>query len=183
MDVKTNPFCASGMHLPNGSFATFGGNGAVGPTGRLGSQLNPGGASAAFDTTYQDFDGTRSIRVLNPCKDTDDFSSPDCQWFDNATFLAMQKQRWYAGTESLDDGSVVLLGGFVNGGYVNRNIPNTDPAFEGGAAEPTFEFFPSRGPAQIMQFMVTTSGLNSYAHAYLLASGNMFVQANLSTSM
>jgi hypothetical protein len=25
MDVATNVFCASGMHLPNGSFVTFGG--------------------------------------------------------------------------------------------------------------------------------------------------------------
>jgi len=44
----------------------------------------------------------------------------------------MQKQRWYAGAESLPDGSVVLVGGFVNGGYVNRNFPNIDPEFEGG---------------------------------------------------
>lgn len=33
-----------------------------------------------------------------------------------------------------------------------------------------------------MQFMVATSGLNSYAHLYLLPSGRMFVQANYSTS-
>jgi hypothetical protein len=33
MDVATNVFCASGMHLPNGSFVTFGGNGAIGPGG------------------------------------------------------------------------------------------------------------------------------------------------------
>ena len=30
MSVLTNTFCASGMHLPNGSYAAFGGNGAVG---------------------------------------------------------------------------------------------------------------------------------------------------------
>ena len=29
MGVLTNSFCASGMHLPNGSYATFGGNNAV----------------------------------------------------------------------------------------------------------------------------------------------------------
>ena len=40
MDVLTNVFCASGMHLPSGSYVTFGGNGAVGPGGqhRLGTQ-------------------------------------------------------------------------------------------------------------------------------------------------
>ena len=29
MSVTTNTFCASGMHLPNGSYSTFGGNDAV----------------------------------------------------------------------------------------------------------------------------------------------------------
>jgi hypothetical protein len=32
-----------------------------------------------------------------------------------------------------------------------------------------------------MQFMIKTSGLNSYAHAFLLPSGRVFVQANIST--
>ena len=55
----------------------------------------------------------------------------------------------------------VIIGGFVNGGYINRNLINTDPAFEGGAAEPTYEFFPSNNQEpKIMQFMITTSGLN-----------------------
>lgn len=119
---------------------------------------------------------------MNPCTNADDFSSSECQWFDNPTVLSMQKQRWYAAAEALADGTIVLIGGFVNGGYVNRNIPNTDPTYEGGAAEPTYEFYPSRGAAQVMQFMTTTSGLNSYAHAYLMPSGKMLVQANLSTS-
>jgi hypothetical protein len=183
MDVKTNVFCASGMHLPNGSWVTFGGNGAVGPGGNIGSQKNPGGASGAFDSTYEDYDGSRAIRILDPCPSGSDFTSPQCSWFDNSTVLAMQKQRWYSAAEALADGSVVLIGGFVNGGYVNRNFPNIDPATEGGAAEPTYEFFPSRGGTpQQMQFMITTSGLNSYAHTFLMPSGKMFVQANISTS-
>jgi hypothetical protein len=182
MEVETNTFCASGMHLPNGSYVTFGGNGAVGPGGKIGSVTNSAG-SGAFDATYQDYDGTKSIRILNPCTDADDWTSPNCQWFDNASVLAMQKQRWYSAAEALADGTVVLIGGFVNGGYINRNTPNTDPEYEGGAAEPTYEFFPSNGvPAQVMQFMIQTSGLNSYAHTYLLASGKMLVQANISTS-
>lgn len=183
MDIMTNTFCASGSHLPNGSYVTFGGNGAIGPGGNIGSQKNQAG-SGAFDATYQDYDGTKSIRVLNPCTSSQNFNDPSCQWFDNPAVLSMQKQRWYSSAESLPDGSVVMIGGFVNGGYVNRNTPNTDPAYEGGAAEPTFEFYPSRGstPA-VMNFMVETSGLNSYSHAFLMPSGKMFVQANLSTSM
>ncbi|KAF9261122.1 DUF1929-domain-containing protein [Marasmius fiardii PR-910] len=184
MDIKTNVFCASGMHLPNGSYATFGGNGAVGPGGNIGSVRNPSGASAAFDATYKNYDGSKSIRVLNPCKSSDNFASSNCQWFDNPDVLSMQKQRWYSAAEPLGDGTIVLIGGFVNGGYINRNYPNTDPAYEGGAAEPTYEFYPANGrKAEVMQFMVKTSGLNSYAHTFMMPSGKMFVQANVSTML
>ncbi|KAL0959163.1 hypothetical protein HGRIS_014448 [Hohenbuehelia grisea] len=181
MDVRTNVFCASGMHLPNGSFVTFGGNGAVGPGGNIGSVPNNEG-SASFDETYKNFDGGKSIRILNPCKSSDNFADPKCQWFDDPAVLSMQKKRWYSAAEPLADGTIVLIGGFVNGGYINRNYPNIDPEFEGGAAEPTFEFFPANGrTATTMQFMIKTSGLNSYAHTFLLSSGKMFVQANIST--
>jgi hypothetical protein len=180
MDIATNVFCASGMHIPNGSFVTFGGNGAVGPGGNIGSQRN-GAGSGAWDATYQDFDGTKSIRILNPC--TDNISDPTCQWFDNPAVLSMQKQRWYSAAEPLADGTIILVGGFVNGGYINRNTPNIDPQSEGGAAEPTYEFYPANGTTpQIMQFMIKTSGLNAYAHLFLMPSGKLFVQANVSTS-
>lgn len=181
MDVTTNVFCASGMHLPNGSFVTFGGNGAVGPGGNLGSVNN--GFVGSFDATVGDYDGRKSIRVLNPCTGAPGSWDPSCQWFDNPAVLSMQKDRWYSAAEPLADGSIAIIGGFVNGGYINRNYPNTDPAFEGGAAEPTYEFFPSKGQATMMQFMVDTSGLNSYAHTFLMASGKMFVQANVSTML
>ncbi|KAJ8514511.1 hypothetical protein ONZ45_g7965 [Pleurotus djamor] len=183
MDIRTNAFCASGMHLPNGSFVTFGGNGAVGPGGKIGSQTNNHG-SADFDAQYQNFDGGRSIRVLNPCTDADNFADPHCQWFDNPQVLSMQRTRWYSAAEPLADGTVVLIGGFVNGGYINRNFPNVDPEFEGGAAESTYEFYPANGRVPTtMQFMIKTSGLNSYAHTFLMPSGKMFVQANYSTML
>lgn len=182
MDVKTNVFCASGMHLPNGSYATFGGNGAIGRGGKVGSQATPWG-SGIWDSEYQDFDGTKAIRILNPCTSTDNMDSTDCKWFDEPGVLTMQKQRWYSAAEPLADGTIVLIGGFVNGGYINRNTPNNDPARSGGAAEPTYEFFPANGRvAQDMQFLIKTSGLNAYAHTYLLGSGKMLVQANVSTS-
>ena len=132
MDVKTNVFCASGMHLPNGSFATFGGNGAVTKGGDVGSQLNNEG-SAAFDDLYQDYDGGRAIRVLNPC--TYDINGksfgPDVR--------AMQKRRWYSAAEPLGDGTIVLMtGGFTDGGDINRHV---DP--EGGALYCTYEYYPN----------------------------------------
>ncbi|KAF8066985.1 DUF1929-domain-containing protein [Lyophyllum atratum] len=181
MDVRSNTFCASGMHLPNGSYVTFGGNGAIGRGGNIGSQVNPSG-SGAWDAEYQDFDGTKAIRILNPCTSTDNLNSPNCQWFDDANVLSMQVQRWYSSAEALADGSMVLIGGFVNGGYINRNYPNIDPQFEGGAAENTYEFFPANGRGvQPVKFLIKTSGLNAYAHSFLLSSGKMLVQANVST--
>ncbi|KAF9524921.1 copper radical oxidase [Crepidotus variabilis] len=182
MDVRTNTFCSSGMHLPNGSYVTFGGNSAVGPGGNLGSQANPGGFTASWDSTIQDFDGTKSIRILNPCKSSDNFNSQACQWFDDPSILSLKKSRWYSAAEATGEGKVIVIGGFVNGGYVNRNYPNIDPVSEGGAAEPTYEYYPAmNGDPQIFQFLVKTSGLNAYAHTYLMPSGKMFVQANLST--
>lgn len=180
MDVRTNTFCSSGSHLPNGSYAAFGGNGAIGPGGALGSQPNNEG-SATWDATLQDFDGARTIRVLNPCNSGDNFLSSACAWLDDPTVLSMQSRRWYSAAEALGDGTVAIIGGFVNGGYVNRNYPNTDPA-SGGAAILTAEFYPSRGPPQAMPFLNVTSGLNAYAHTFLMASGQVFVQANYSTS-
>lgn len=182
MDVRTNSFCSSGMHLPNGSYITFGGTGAVGPGGNLGSQLNPGGLSGAWDSQYQDFDGARAMRILNPCTNANDFSSPNCQWFDNSTYVSMKSARWYSAAEATGDGNVVIIGGFVYGGYVNRNYPNIDPVNEGNASNPTYEYYPPRVAApRIFQFLVTTSGLNAYAHTFLMPSGKMFVQANTST--
>jgi len=94
----------------------------------------------------------------------------------------MQDPRWYPAAEPLADGTIVLIGGFANGGYINRNTPNIDPTYEGGAAIPTYEFYPANGrKAELMDFMTKTSGLNSYAHTYLMPSGKMFVQANQST--
>ena len=177
VDVQTNAFCAAGMHLPNASFAIFGGNSAVGPGG---GNTNPG-STTAFDPTYDDFDGTRAIRIVTPCDGA--LTSSSCSWYDAPNGLMMAKHRWYPGAESLANGTIVLIGGFTAGGYINRNYPNTDPTYEGGAAEPTYELVPPGAQApQIMNFMVNTSGLNSYALTYLMPSGKMFVQANYSTS-
>jgi hypothetical protein len=174
--VETNAFCAAGMHLPNASFAVFGGNTAVGVGG---NHTTP--TDTAFDPVYGDYDGSRAIRMITSCDG--DVTQAPCNWYDQPNGLSMIKMRWYPGAEPLANGTIVLIGGFVNGGYINRMLPNTDPATEGGQAEPTYELFPPTAtPPQVMNFMVTTSGLNAYALTYLMPSGKMFVQANFSTS-
>lgn len=106
MDVQTNPFCANGMHLPNGSFVVFGGNNAVGP----GGDNHISGSTTAFDPTYQDHNGTYAIRVLTPC-DGDVDSDSACAWFDSPNSgLHMQSGRWYPGAEALGNGSVIIIG-------------------------------------------------------------------------
>lgn len=177
MDVRTNVFCASGIHLPNGSYVTFGGNNAVSRGGGSPSQ-------ADWDGDYNVFDGGNAIRLINPCASGSDFATPntECTWFDDPSVLSMQRRRWYSTAEPTGTGEIVLIGGFRFGGYINRNYPNDSPC--GDAAECTAEFFPANGRQPIeMDFMRKTSGLNAYAHAFQMPSGKMFVQANYSSSM
>ncbi|KAF8312538.1 DUF1929-domain-containing protein [Clavulina sp. PMI_390] len=180
MEIITNPFCSSGHHFPNGSWVTFGGNGAIGPGGNIGSTIGPTG-TGYYDTTYQDYDGENAVRILNPCQSGQSLDT--CQWYDNSTKL--MKRRWYSTVEALGNGTMVILGGFVNGGYINRNYPNNDPATEGGAAEPTFETYPPTPnfTPQDVNFVIKTSGLNSYPHMFLMPSGKIFTQANYSTML
>ncbi|KAF7301375.1 hypothetical protein MIND_00702700 [Mycena indigotica] len=196
MDVQTNTFCSSGMHLPNGSFAVFGGNHAVAVGGG-----NPDGAN--WDSLLQDFDGSKAIRILSPCSASDDINAGNCQWrvklYENINDpkMMMQAERWYSTAEALADGTIVMMGGFTGGGCecypvspslaqsrvpdILRNVPNRNPH---DGASLSYEFFPSNGQApQELKFLVDTSGLNSYPHAFLMASGKMFLQANLSTTL
>ncbi|EKM53182.1 uncharacterized protein PHACADRAFT_259359 [Phanerochaete carnosa HHB-10118-sp] len=180
IEVASNPFCASGAHMPNGSFLALGGNGAVGPG------ANPGDSdNGNYDTTYGDLSGQTSIRVMNPvgCDGSAAATAANCQWYDNPSVTHLQAMRWYSTAEAMGDGTVAIIGGFTNGGYINRNYPDdTDPVWQGGASTPTYEFWPPRNTSlPVMQFLVDAGGLNSYALTYLLASGNMVLQANVST--
>jgi hypothetical protein len=181
IEVASNPFCSSGMHMPNGSFIAFGGNGAIGPTGNVGDVGN-----GAYDTVYGDLAGQTSIRVMNPtgCEGSDAASSASCSWYDNSNITHLQAMRWYSTAEPMGDGTVAVIGGFSNGGYINRNYPiENDPVWQGGASQPTYEFWPWNGQKPLlMQFLVDTGGLDSYPHTFLLRSGKMLLQANVSTS-
>lgn len=179
--VTSNPFCASGMHMPNGSFIAFGGNGAIGPKG------NPGDSDGGnYDSTLGDISGQTGIRVMNPqsCTGSDAATNPDCQWYDNPSVTHLQVQRWYSTAEPLGDGTVAVIGGFANGGYINRNYPDDDdPVYQHNASQPTYEFWPWNGQQPpVMDFLWKAGGLNSYPLTWLLASGKMVLQANVSTS-
>ena len=182
VDSNTNPFCAAGATLGNGSWMVVGGNEAI----------TYGGASSAFGkNAYQDHDGRKAIRIMEP-----NSNGADLSWIDQPnTPNRMTSPRWYPGIEGLPDGSVMLIGGATHGGYINRNTPNVDPAYatsfkspqqgkwDQGGANPSFEFWPpdNKPGARLSKFMVTTSGLNMYPHTYLMPSGKIFMQANYST--
>lgn len=176
IEVTSNPFCASGAHMPNGSFIAFGGNSAIGPTN-----------NGTYDSVYNDYAGQTAVRVMNPvgCEGNDATSNPNCAWYDDPAVTHLEAMRWYSTAEPMGDGTVAVIGGFTNGGYINRNWPDdSDPVWQGGASQPTYEFWPPRGGTPpVMQFLVDAGGLNSYPLTYLMASGKMVLQANVSTSM
>ncbi|WFD19975.1 (methyl)glyoxal oxidase [Malassezia caprae] len=192
IDAQTNPFCAAGMTLGNGSYIVVGGNSAISYGGQN-INLPNGTVSTGPVAPYKDFDGRRVVRIMEPNEDAsqlswvDDYNSPN----------QMDSPRWYPGIEGLADGSVVIIGGATNGGFINRNTPNVDPVYatqssnpspgvwDQGGANPSYEFWPPTGKPKpaLSQFMVKTSGLNMYAHTYLMPSGKIFMQANYSTTL
>ncbi|KAK0505103.1 copper radical oxidase [Armillaria luteobubalina] len=157
LDIVTNSFCAGGNVMGDGTWLNVGGNQAV-TYGGAAALSQVGGAP------YDDPDGRQSLRLLNPCDDN------SCTW---RVFGDMTTQRWYPSVETLEDGSLIILGGCKNGGYVN----------DAGQDNPTYEFFPSKGdpiPSQILQ---TTLPTNLYPLTWLLPSGKLFIQSNWNTSL
>ncbi|KIJ68126.1 copper radical oxidase [Hydnomerulius pinastri MD-312] len=155
MDVVTNSFCAGGSVLGNGTWINVGGNQAV----------TYGGATAASQTggaPYNDPDGGQSIRLLNPC------DNGQCDWW---LVPPMTTRRWYPSVETLEDGSVIIIGGCAWGGYVN----------DAGQTNPTYEFYPSRGPPVNSPILQNTLPVNLYPLTWLLPSGKLLVQSNWET--
>ena len=192
IDATTNPFCAAGSTLGNGSYIVVGGNSAI-SYGGINVKNQDGSISSGPAAPYQDYDGRRVVRLMQPNED-----SSQLEWIDEYNSPnQMDSPRWYPGVEGLADGSVVLIGGATNGGFINRNYPNVDPAYatdnpnptpgkwDQGGANPSYEFWPptNKPKPAVHDFMVKTSGLNMYAHTYLMPSGRIFMQANYSTTL
>ncbi len=70
-----------------------------------------------------------------------------------------------------DTGAFVQLGGCKNGGYVNAEEQDN----------PTYEFFPSRGPPVRSPILTRTLPVNLFALTWLLPSGRLFIQSNWDT--
>ncbi|POY76183.1 hypothetical protein BMF94_0906 [Rhodotorula taiwanensis] len=156
MDVETNSFCAGGNVLGNGTWINIGGNQAIGYGG-----LN----AVAWGAPYNDGDGGKATRRL-------DCSTGDCEWIDDGSNY-MTTRRWYPTLETLEDGSLIVIGGCDWGGYVNDE----------GQNNPTYEFYPSKGGPVGLNILTTTLPANLFSLTWLLPSGNLFIQTNLGTEI
>lgn len=118
--------------------------------------------------------GGTAIRLLDPCDDE------SCEYVqgtqtldinsDTGGYLQMTGKRWYPMVETLPDGSLIVIGGDKNGGYVNT----------AGQDNPTYEFFPPTSDGAVsLQFLSDTLPINLYALTWLMPSGKLFMQANL----
>ncbi|GAA5955092.1 hypothetical protein JCM21900_001609 [Sporobolomyces salmonicolor] len=157
MDIVTNSFCAGGNVLGNGTWINIGGNQAIGYGG-----LNANPMSAPYD----DGDGGKATRRLDVCSDG------TCDWTDDGSNY-MTTRRWYPTLETLEDGSMIVIGGCDWGGYVN----------DAGQNNPTYEFYPSRGGPIGLNILTTTLPANLFPLTWLLPSGNIFIQTNLGTEI
>ncbi|KZT10785.1 copper radical oxidase [Laetiporus sulphureus 93-53] len=159
MNVITNSFCAGGNVLGNGTWVNVGGNQAV----------TYGGLAAASQTggpPYDDPDGGQSIRLLNPC------DNEQCDW---TLTTPMTTRRWYPSVETLENGTLIIIGGCDWGGYVN----------DASQTNPTYEFFPPIPGVGLTTspLLVNTLPANLYPLTWLLPSGLLFVQANWGTAL
>ncbi|KAI8451196.1 copper radical oxidase [Phakopsora pachyrhizi] len=155
MKINSNTFCAGGNVLGNGTWLNVGGNQGVSYGGlNIVNNIDP----------YKNKDGGKSIRLLNPCDDN------SCGWTETT---AMTTRRWYPTLETLEDGSIIIIGGDDWGGYVNDK----------GQNNPTYEFFPSKGDVIGLNLLTTTLPANLYPLTWLLPSGNLFINANLGNAI
>ncbi|KAG8908124.1 hypothetical protein FRB99_000152 [Tulasnella sp. 403] len=85
------------------------------------------------------------------------------------------KDGRFAVRETLEDGSMIIIGGNLNGGFVSAQDNNN----------PTYEFWPRRGDgaAIALNFLLVTLPANLYPLVWLLPSGNLFMTTNWKTEI
>ncbi|KAI0645783.1 DUF1929-domain-containing protein [Trametes meyenii] len=161
MDIVTNTFCAGGNVLANGTWLNVGGNMAVTTGGAKADDQKVGGQP------YEDPDGGQSIRLLNPCDDG------TCDWV--LYNQQMTSRRWYPTLETLEDGSIIIIGGAEWGGFVNDANQNN----------PTYEIFPPKANADPVKLDILENTLpaNLYPLTWLLPSGKLLIQSNWKTTL
>lgn len=157
LSMQSNSFCAGGTFLSNGTMVNVGGNPVV----------EDRTASADFG----DVDGLQAVRILEPCESD---NVADCRMYENHDEIRMASPRWYNTVLRISDGSAMIIGGSLKGGWINNSTTNN----------PTIEYFPpknihgSNGLPIHLPFLVDTLNSNLFPIAFSLPDGSVFVAAN-----
>jgi hypothetical protein len=155
--MQSNSFCAGGTFLSNGTLINVGGNPVVEDI------------TAAAD--FGDVDGLQAIRIFEPC---DSGNVDNCEIYENHSRVRMASPRWYNTVLRISDGSAMIIGGSLKGGWINNATTNN----------PTVEYYPSKdingsnGMPVRLQFLVDTLNSNLFPLAFSLPDGKVFVAAN-----
>lgn len=157
LNMESNSFCAGGTFLSNGTLINVGGNPVV-----------KDHTSAA---DFGDLDGLQAIRIFEPC----DFENVDeCDMYENHARVRMASPRWYNTVLRISDGSALIIGGSLKGGWINNASVNN----------PTIEYWPpknihgSNGLPIHLPFLVDTLNSNLFPIAFSLPDGKIFMAAN-----
>nr|ABD61577.1 copper radical oxidase [Phanerodontia chrysosporium] len=155
--MQSNSFCAGGTFLSNGTLINVGGNPVVEDH------------TAAAD--FGDMDGLQAVRIFEPC---DSENVDDCEMFEDHNRVRMASPRWYNTVLRISDGSAMIIGGSLKGGWINNATTNN----------PTVEYYPpkdingSNGMPVKLQFLVDTLNSNLFPIAFSLPDGKVFIAAN-----
>ncbi|KAH9952088.1 copper radical oxidase [Amylocystis lapponica] len=155
--MQSNSFCAGGTFLSNGTLINVGGNPVV-----------EDHTSAA---DFGDLDGLQAIRIFEPC-DSEDVD--DCNMYENHDRIRMASPRWYNTVLRISDGSAMIIGGSLKGGWINNATVNN----------PTVEYWPpknihgSNGLPIHLPFLVDTLNSNLFPLAFSLPDERIFIAAN-----
>jgi len=131
-----------------------------------GTLVETGGAEAKGGS-FKAESGFTSIRHYSPSDTTE--GGPEFTEFKQA----LVKSRWYPSMATLPDGSVFIAGG------TTKSLAVAETQFN----NPTFEFWPSRGPQVFLPFLNDSLPFNLYPAIHVLPDGNLFMLANTNAAI
>ncbi|KAE9401452.1 hypothetical protein BT96DRAFT_918769 [Gymnopus androsaceus JB14] len=146
LNPTSNTWCATGSFIGNGTLVSTAGNPIV-----------ITGAS-----------GLQAVRLFTPCSDQ------TCDILEDPTRIRLTSPRWYPSSARISDGSMIIIGGSMLGGYINNASVNN----------PTYEFFPPKningfnGLQIPMQFLHETLNANQFPIVKQLPDDTLFIAAN-----
>ncbi|KAJ7840231.1 glyoxal oxidase N-terminus-domain-containing protein [Mycena leptocephala] len=146
LNPLSNSWCATGSFIGNGTLINSGGNPVV-ITGA---------------------NGLQGLRLFTPCTDG------TCDVYENPTRIRLTSARWYPSSVRIEDGSIIIFGGSVSGGFINS----------AGMNNPSYEFYPPKningfnGLKIPSTFLTDTLNGNHFPNLVTLPDGTLFVSAN-----